>query len=178
MPVDSSAKSGALDSVAVPPELMKMMQAGAGGAALSAPGGAQGAAPPGMPGAGGAAGGGGAPAQPPRAAPMSTPQDKKGLKAAAQTNVHIAVNMLEEALSAYGSESEEGGSILTAITKLRKLFGKQDSSDLVPAEIMQMVSRMPQMGGGTDLQKMIRQQMMNPQASKPQGQPAAAPAGA
>jgi len=162
--------------MAVPPELMKMM-AGAGGGAPPA-GGAPGGAPPGMPGAGGGASGGGAPAQPPRAAPMSTPQDKKGLKAAAQTNVHIAVNMLEEALSAYGSESEEGGSILTAITKLRKLFGKQDSSDLVPAEIMQMVSRMPQMGGGTDLQKMIRQQMMNPQASKPQGQPAAAPAGA
>jgi hypothetical protein len=33
------------------------------------------------------------------------------------------------------------------------------------------------MGGGTDLQQMIRKQMMNPQ-SKPQGQPAAAPAGA
>lgn len=108
-------------------------------------------------------------AQPPRAAPMSTPQEKKGLKAAAQTNIHIAVNMLEEALPAFGAESSEGQAILDILKKLGRLFGKRDSGDLVPAELAHMVSRMPQMGGGTDLQKMIRQQMMQPQNRQPQG---------
>ena len=77
------------------------------------------------------------------------PQDKKGLKAAAATNVHIAVNMLEEALPAFGSESAEGGKILAALKSLSSMVAKRDTSDLqeVPAEILQMVRRMPQMGG-------------------------------
>jgi hypothetical protein len=94
---------------------------------------------------------------------MSGPQDKKGLKAAAATNVHIAVNMLEEALPAFGSESSEGGKILAALKSLSSLVSKRDSSDLVPAEILQMVRRMPQMGGGTAAQQAILKQMQQPQ---------------
>lgn len=95
---------------------------------------------------------------------MSGPQDKKGLKAAAQTNVHIAMNMLEEALPAFGSESEEGAAILKMLSMGGKLMGKKDSGDLVPAEVLQMVRRLPQMGGGTNVQQQIQQQMSQKQA--------------
>lgn len=110
--------------------------------------------------------------KPPAAAPMSTPQDKKGLKAAARTNLHIALNMIEAAIPSYGSESEEGQALLGIAQKLGKLFGKRDSSDLVPAEVLQMVSQMPQMGGGTDQQRQIRQMMLQ-QGAKPPQQPGA-----
>lgn len=103
-------------------------------------------------------GGAGTPASP-AAAPLSSPQKKKGLQAAGLTNVHIAVNMLEEALPAFGSESDEGADILKALNILRKHIQKKDHSDLVPAEVLQMVSRLPQMGGGTQVQQQILQQL-------------------
>jgi hypothetical protein len=90
---------------------------------------------------------------------MSSPQDKKGVKAAAHTNLHIAVNMLEEALPAFGSESPEGSKILAALKSLGGLVAKKDNSDLVPAEILQMVRRLPQMGGGTQVQQQLMKQM-------------------
>src|SRR6266404_491996 len=148
--------------MSVPPELIQKLMAG---------GGAGGAPTAGAPAAGGGApapqapppGIGGSTGQPPAAAPMSGPQEKKGLKAAAATNVHIAVNMLEEALGAFGSESPEGEKILKALSGLRGLVAKRDTSDLVPAEVLQMVRRLPQMGGGTNVQRQIMQQMKQPQ---------------
>jgi len=95
---------------------------------------------------------------------MSTPQDKKGLRAAAATNLHIAVNMLEEALPAFGSESPEGQKILKALSTLGGLVGKRDNSDLVPAEVLHMARRLPQMGGGTDVQRAIMKQLQGNQA--------------
>jgi hypothetical protein len=95
---------------------------------------------------------------------MSTPQKKDGLKAAARTNLHIAVNMIEEALPAYGSETPEGMKLLSALNSLSSLVAKQDSSDLVPAEVLQMIRRLPQMGGGTQVQQEIMQQMQQRQA--------------
>src|ERR1700679_1881381 len=150
--------------MAVPPEVMqRMMGGGAQGGAAPTP---AGASPPGRPEAAGPGGAGGAPpGQSPAAAPMSKPQDKRGLKAAAQTNIHIAVNMLEEALPAFGSESQEGGKILAALKSLGSLVAKKDTSDLVPAEILQMVKRMPQLGGGTQVQQQIMKMM---QQQKPQ----------
>lgn len=149
--------------MSVPPEIMQRMmaQGGQGGPPQGGQPPPQGAAPggPPQPGMGG---------QAPGAAPMSSPQEKKGLKAAAATNVHIAVNMLEEALPAFGSESAEGGKILAALKSLSSMVAKRDTSDLVPAEILQMVRRMPQMGGGTQVQQQILKQMQG------QGQPAPA----
>ena len=154
--------------MSVDPKLMQRMMAGGGGAQNGPR--AMGAPPP-------APGGQGVPeadpmAGAPAAAPMSKPGDKKGLKAAAHTNLHIAVNMLEEALPAFGSESPEGGKILAALKILSGLMGKKDTSDLVPAEILQMVKGMPQMGGGTESQKQILKMM---QGGGAPGQP---PAGA
>lgn len=147
--------------MSIPPELMQRMMAGGAGPGGSPQGGPTGSpaqpagAPPGMG------------VQPPAAAPMSMPQEKKGLKAAAATNVHIAVNMLEEALGAFGTESDEGGDILKALGILRKHVAARDSSDLVPAEVLQMVRRMPQMGGGTSVQQQILRQMRGPQPGPP-----------
>ena len=144
--------------MAVPTEVMQKMMAGAGSGA--APTGVGATPPAGPEGAGGAP-----PAQSPAAGPMSKPQDKRGLKAAAQTNVHIAMNMLEEALPKFGSESPEGAKILAALKSLGSLVAKRDTSDLVPAEVMQMVKQLPQAGGGTQVQQAIMKQM---QAAKPQ----------
>jgi len=147
--------------VSVSPELMQRMTGG-GQPPPAAPGGAPGSQP--------AAAGQAPQAQAPAAAPMSTPQDKRGVKAAAMTNLHIAVNMLEEAIGAFGSESKEGGAILKALNGLAPLLAKKDTSDLVPAEILQMVKQLPQMGGGTQVQQAIMKQM---QQAKPQPAPAA-----
>jgi len=157
--------------MSVSPEMIQRMTGGSGAAP------SPGAQPPSqMPGAGGPAAadavapGGKPPGQGPAAAPLSTPQDKRGLKAAAQTNVHIAVNMLEEALPAFGSESPEGAKVIKALNLLASLVAKKDTSDLVPAEILQMVRRLPQMGGGTGVQQQILKQM---QQAKQQPAPAA-----
>src|SRR5271156_3596090 len=153
-----------------PQAVMQRMMQGGG---QTPPG--SGAQPPGMmPGAGGPQegqpAGGTPPGQSPGAAPMSSPQDKRGVKAAAQTNLHIAVNMLEEALPAFGSESEEGSNIIKALNILAKMIAKKDTSDLVPAEVLQMVRRLPQMGGGTQIQQQIMKLM---QQAKQQPAPAA-----
>jgi hypothetical protein len=87
------------------------------------------------------------------------------------TNLHIAVNMLEQALPAFGSESEQGAAILKCLSTLSKFVAKKDNTDLVPAEVMQMVSQLPQMGGGTQMQRQIMQQMRAQQAP-PQAGPA------
>lgn len=134
--------------------MQRMMAGGGGGAKPGGP-------PPGMP---QQPPGTNPQAQSPAAAPMSTPQNKRGLKAAAQTNVHIAINMLEEALPAFGSESPEGAKLLAALKSLSGLMAKNDSSDLVPAEVLQMVRRLPQMGGGTQVQQQIMKQMQGQQS--------------
>jgi hypothetical protein len=131
------------------------------------PAGGAGPTPPGL-------GGIGAGKASPAAAPFAQPQKKEGLKASAMTNVHIAMNMLEEALPVFGSETEEGKKVMRALTVLGTLAGKHDNSDLVPAEVLQIARNTPQMGGGTDVQRMILQQMNQP---KPPAQGAPAPQG-
>jgi hypothetical protein len=147
--------------MSVSPEMMKLIGGGPAGPASAG-------SPPGaMPGAPATAGN---PTQPPAAAPISRPQDKKGLKAAAVTNLNIAANMVEQAVTAFEPGSEEYNACLKVMTALSKVISKRDSGDLVPAEVMQMVRQMTQMGGGTDLQKQILQQMQQKPAPIPQQQ--------
>ncbi len=113
----------------------------------------------------------------PGGAPMAKPQQKEGRKEAARVNIHIAMNMLEQALPEFGSESEEGKSVIKILGMLANKFGKQDASDLVPAEILQMNRALPQAGGGTEVQRMLQKQMQGggqpqPQLPQPQPQPA------
>lgn len=138
--------------MSVPPEVMQRLQAGGGGAPQ--PGGMPGAAPGGPK---------------PAAAPMAKPQKNEGLQEAARVNVHIAMNMLEQALPAFGSESKEGKAILKHLSGLSKDFGESDAGDLVPAEVSQLVKSLPQAGGGTQIQQML--QKMQQGGGAPGGQP-------
>lgn len=151
--------------MSVPPNLMKQMMAQQGSAA---PG-----AAPGMP-TGPASDA--ARTMPPAAAPFSTPQEKRGNKATAMSNIHIALTLLEQALPDLGVETPEGQSVMKALQGLAKLAGEHDNSDLVPAEIMQMVKSMPQMGGGTPIQQALMQEMRAQRAQGAQ-QPTQQPPG-
>ena len=81
---------------------------------------------------------------------MATPQQPKGLQQAEKVHVMMSMDLLAQAIPALGPQSEEGQAVMKALQILSKQFGKtQDKSrDLVPAEIMQLLSALPQAGGG------------------------------
>ena len=116
----------------IPPDLMKLMQGGGN--------------PPGQP----PMPGGGAPDQGPTSSPMSTPQPNEGEKQGAMAQVQMAIDLMEQTLKAFGSETEEGQTILNALQTLTKTFGdkKEKSRGLIPSEIMNLVSSLPKGAGG------------------------------
>jgi hypothetical protein len=97
------------------------------------------------------------PTAPPAGTPDAAPQKNSGAIEQAKANVQIALTMLEQTLPMLGSDNDEGKAVLGAITQLSKRFGGKKSGDLAPAEIMQLISSMPDqykqqiaagMGGG------------------------------
>ena len=90
---------------------------------------------------------GGMPGQTPMAPPAGTPDsegtEKSGEAEQAKANVQIAISILEQTLSQLGSDSEEGSAVLKALTTLSKSFAGKKSQDLAPAELMQLMSGMP-----------------------------------
>lgn len=102
---------------------------------------------------------------PPAAAPMSTPQPEEGKKQGAVAQIHMAIAIMEQTLSSLGSGSEEGEAVLKALTTLGSKFGSQRDKgrELIPSEIMNLMSTMPQGAaqGGQQAQ----------QAPQPQPQP-------
>jgi hypothetical protein len=113
---------------------------------------------------GAAKGGAGSPAQPPEApmaqsdastppmgAPMSTPEPKMGTREAAMINISMAMDLIEQALPALGSESPEGQKALNALRTMSSVIGgkKEKAGSLQQAEIMQMLQNLPQGGGAT-----------------------------
>ena len=58
---------------------------------------------------------------PPMAAPMSTPEPKMGTREAALINLSMAMDLIEQALPAFGSESPEG---VKALGVLRAQIGR------------------------------------------------------
>ena len=88
---------------------------------------------------------------PPMASPMSTPEPKMGNREAGLINISMAMDLLEQVLPAFGSESPEGQKVLGAIRTLTGLIGakKAKTNELQPAEIMQMLQTLPQAGGAT-----------------------------
>lgn len=87
----------------------------------------------------------------PVSAPMSTPQPNAGEKQQAMIKVQQAMDLLEQALPDFGSESEEGGEILQTLSKLGKKFGganRARSNELMPAELMNLLGSLPQGPGG------------------------------
>lgn len=119
----------------------------------------------------------GDPTAAPMAAPMSSEQPREGDKLAARNQVTVAMTMLEQALMAMGSHSEEGRVVMDALMKLSKTFHKENNDELMPAQLMSMMQSMPQVGGGTPEQMALMQaqsqgqgQQQPPGASAPQPQ--------
>lgn len=96
---------------------------------------------------------------PPMASPMSTPEPKMGNKEAAMINLSMAQDLLEQALPAVGSSSDEGRAILSAISAINKTLGtrKNKTNELQQSEILQMLQTLPQAGGATPEGKAISQ---------------------
>jgi hypothetical protein len=88
---------------------------------------------------------------PPMSSPMTTPEPQAGNMEEARLNVMMALDMLQNALQTFGMQSEEGESLSDAIEKLVSKFGERESQtrELMPAEIMNLVSTLPQAGGAT-----------------------------
>jgi hypothetical protein len=82
---------------------------------------------------------------PPMGAPMSTPEPKMGSKEGALVNIGMVIDLLEQSLPALGADSEEGKTIMDAISKLNKA----STNELQQAEIMQLMRSLPQAGGAT-----------------------------
>jgi hypothetical protein len=88
---------------------------------------------------------------PPMSSPMSTPEPKMGNKEGALVNLGLAMDLIEQALPALGSESPEGMKVLSALRTLTGVVGgKKDSvNELKQSEILQMLQALPQAGGAT-----------------------------
>lgn len=126
---------------------------------------------------------------PPMAAPMSTPEPKLGSREGALVNLGLAMDLIEQALPAIGSESPEGQKALSALRTLTGILGakKANTNELKQSEILQMLQALPQAGGATPESRALSAAPqvpgMNPQAipappSPPKmGEPGGAPGG-
>lgn len=101
--------------------------------------------------------GGAAPSEPvdpaaaPLTAPQTTPQPNEGEQQEAMVSIAMAMDLMESALVAFGSESEQGKALLSSLSGLSKSFGqKRDKGkQMVPAELMMMMQKLPQAGGAS-----------------------------
>lgn len=85
--------------------------------------------------------------------------------------VAMALELLQHALPQVGSHTEEGKSLLRALTQLSKHFGKPKQKELIPSEVAQLVGSVPQVGGGgPDLQALMKGPGA-PQQMQPGGPP-------
>jgi len=112
------------------------------------------------------------PSSAPMASPMSTPEPKMGNREASLVNIAMAMDLLEQALPALGSESEEGQKVLNGIRTLTTILGakRAKTNSLQPTEIMQMLQQLPQAGGATPEGKAMQQAPLIPGMS-PGGAP-------
>ena len=150
--------------MSVPPQLLQQMaqqQGGAPGAAPSigsTPGATRGVAP--------------------AAAPLAQPQKKSGQQTEAMAQVEIAYTMLQQALGKLGMGTPEHKEVQRVLHSLARITAKRDASDLVPAQVMQMVKGMPQMGGGAPIQQALMRQMAMQRLQAMRGGAGGAPGGA
>jgi hypothetical protein len=91
--------------------------------------------------------------RPERTGGTTMPVDPKGLLEAAKVNIKIAITLLDQSLPLFGSGSEEGGSIIKALSSLNKTFGQSSAEDLQATQLQNMFASMgpkaaPQGGGG------------------------------
>ena len=88
---------------------------------------------------------------PPMSAPMSTPEPKMGNREGAMVNLGLAMDLIQQALPALGSDSPEGAKVLSALRTLTGVIGgkKESVDELKQSEILQMLQTLPQAGGAT-----------------------------
>lgn len=87
----------------------------------------------------------------PMASPMSTPEPKMGSREGALVNLSMALDLIEQAIPALGSESAEGQRAMAAMRSLSGLLGpkKARTNELQPAEILALLGNLPQAGNVT-----------------------------
>lgn len=87
----------------------------------------------------------------PMSSPMSTPEPKLGNREGAMINLSMAMDLIEQALPALGSESPEGQRVLGALRTLTGIIGpkKAKTNELQTNEILQMLQSLPKAGGAT-----------------------------
>jgi hypothetical protein len=87
----------------------------------------------------------------PMSSPMSTPEPKMGTREGAMINISMAMDLIEQALPALGSESPEGQKALSVLKQMSGILGgkKEKTKELQGTEIMQMLQNLPQAGGAT-----------------------------
>lgn len=87
----------------------------------------------------------------PMASPMSTPEPKMGSKEGALVNLSMALDLIQQAIPALGHDSDDGKKALVAAKALNGLLGpsKPRTSELQPAEILQLLGSLPQAGNVT-----------------------------
>lgn len=100
----------------------------------------------------------------PSASPMSTPQEPQGQREDALINVHMALDLLEAAVGKLGSETPEGQMVMKSLGALTKVFGgkRQDTEQLGNTEILGLLNKLPQAGGGSPEMKTAMSQPMVP----------------
>lgn len=102
---------------------------------------------------------------------MAQPTPNDGARQMGMVQVETAMQMLERALPVLGSNTPEGKAALGALSGLSKIFQRQQSQDLVPAQIAEM-ARAQQQSPMT--QMMAQGQGQPPQGAAPAPMPMAA----
>lgn len=123
--------------MSVTPEALTQLLAGGGGvAAQPGPSPATAAAPGNEPPAGG---------------PMMAPAPKEGDTAAAMVKISTVFQLLEQALPAFGAQSDQGKAIVDVLKKLSGSFGEQraGADQLIPAQLMELMQSVVGAGGGS-----------------------------
>ena len=95
----------------------------------------------------------------PMSSPMTTPEPQEGNMEQARLSVMMALDMLQNALTEFGMDSEEGMALQKVVADITREFGEREAStrELMPAEIMNLVQTLPQAGGATPEARAIAQ---------------------
>lgn len=69
---------------------------------------------------------------------MAQPSPDEGNMQMGMVQVESAMQLLEQALPALGSTSEEGAVVLKAMSLLAKVFNRPQAQELIPAQIAEL----------------------------------------
>lgn len=102
---------------------------------------------------------------------MAQPTPNDGARQMAMVQVETAMQMLMKALPNLGANTAEGKAAISALNTLSSKFQRQQSSDLVPAQIAEMARSQR----ASPLAQMMAQQQAAPQGGAPAPAPAPSP---